>query len=182
MKSRMFWIISAVLFAAGLFLWSRNHSMATLQKNTILSADRASKDTTIARGELKAYVRKHMNTTTTFILDGSYGRAAAATQASQTPAANGSLYQEAQSACASHSDSITQAHCVTNYLNAHQAVNGAANIAPTTPPPSQADYTYTYASPRFSWDAAGILLLVGGIGLGASFVVGFRARVRSHGR
>lgn len=178
MKKRLLWIVSAILFAAGLFLWSRNHSMAILQKNAILVADRKAQDTTVARNDLKVFVSKHMNTTTTFILDGSYGRAAVAAQGTQQPATNGSLYQEAQSACASHSDSITQAHCVTNYLNAHQAVNGAANAAPTTPPPNQADYTYTYVSPKFSWDAAGILLLIGGIGLLIAFINGFRARVK----
>jgi hypothetical protein len=152
MKTR-FWIILA-LVSAGFGLWqlANNAHQTTVLRNNITTLDQSGQDTTTALANLSSFSHNHMHASVNVGLDASYQRAVMASQAASQP--SGTIYAQAQAACASHADSIVQARCVTDYVSAH--------LQPTAtppPPPDRSKYQYSYHSPLWAPDAAGLAFL-----------------------
>jgi hypothetical protein len=169
-------IFSVVCMIIGLFGYRQNLTNAYAKEAQILALDTAGQDTTSSVQDLKTYTESHMHADVSFWLEQSYTRAVASAQAkstaTQTSTADSNLYAAAQASCSGHTDSVTQATCVTAYVSAHPA-------ATTTPPtpvelPTKTAFTYNFVSPSWSWDAAGISFLLGGAGLIAAIVLALK--------
>lgn len=166
--TRRIFTLSLIVLAIGIAAYVHNGLTAASDVRSIQTQDSNSQDTGPAINFLKSYVAKHMNSSVNFTLSAGYNRAVdAAKQAQAAAVPSGAVYAQAQAACASHADSITQANCVINYVNMH-ATPGASQI-PQVPMPDLANYTYHFSSPGWTFDLAGILLSLGfaGIVIGA---------------
>ncbi len=156
--AKYLFILSAILFVAGILLYRNNAVSAQKQVEAIIAADKAGKPVDQDIKKLETYVKSHMNSSTNFALQGSYSRAVAAAQAAALQQTQGGakVYTDAQAACSARVDSIQLSNCVTNYI--------AANSTPgqTAPAPAQVDrdqYIYKFTAPAWSWGAAGIVML-----------------------
>jgi ABC-type phosphate/phosphonate transport system substrate-binding protein len=156
--AKYLFILSAILLIAGILLYRNNAVSAQKQVEAIIAADKAGKSVDQDIKKLEAYVKSHMNSSTSFALQGSYSRAVAAAQAAALQQTQGGakVYTDAQAACSARVDSIQLSNCVTNYI--------AANSTPgqTAPAPAQVDrdqYIYKFTAPAWSWGAAGIVML-----------------------
>lgn len=139
-------IIFAILSIVGLRL---NAEKALDLKNQILDKDNQAQDAKADLEELRQYVFSHMNTSTKVELVASYNRAVEAAKSGQ----NNSVYAEAQANCDRRGvSSVAQAQCVQEYL--------AARVAPTEPSVDKTPYIYSFASPSWSFDLAGVSLLL----------------------
>lgn len=147
--SFLFLVTSAVAMAV-------NHASAVSRVTAIVAEDASGKDTTISRDQLKAYSAAHMNASTSLELTASYNKDVKAAQNAASGAqATGQVYAQAQAACASKSDSLVQARCVSAYIAAHSTPL-AQPKAPVLPDRSK--YQYRYGSPAWSLDLAGLSL------------------------
>lgn len=160
--AKYLFILSAILLIAGILLYRNNAVSAQKQVETIIAVDKAGKPVDQEIKKLEAYVKSHMNASTSFALQGSYSRAVAAAQAAALQQTQGGakVYADAQAACSARVDSIQLSNCVTSYI--------AANSTPgqTAPAPVQVDksqYIYKFTAPAWSWDSAGIIAAIGGI-------------------
>jgi hypothetical protein len=165
-KRIMFVLAAALLFIGGLYVRSLNGSSSRKQAADIVRLDSSGADISPTLDSLKTYVHTHMGASATVVLNGSFGRAdAAAKVAAQAPTASAQVYADAQKACSGHTDSITQARCNTQYIQAH-----LANLPSPTPVPQPkvADYTYRFVSPLWTPDLAGALIL----GAVAALIIG----------
>jgi len=156
MKSKYFFAIAVLALVVGLDQVVLHQRHAGELVTTIEAGDQQGLATTTEQQTLQQYTHDHMAVSETVFLAGSYNRAVAAAQAAANPASNGQVYAEAQAACASHADSITQANCVLAYVAAHST--------PSTDPqavvqPSKAAYTKTFTAPSWTADSAGIAFL-----------------------
>jgi hypothetical protein len=156
MKSRYFFALAvmSIVVAGGLIGYNRHHLGGMV--DAVIAKDAAATDTTADVVAIQSYVRHHMGTSATVELKGSYNRAQAAAVAAANPASNGTIYSDAQTACASKADSIVQARCVQNYLATHSqpSANPQAVVQPNL-----SDYTKIFKGPTFSFDTVGIALL-----------------------
>lgn len=155
--AKYLFILSAILLIAGILLYRNNAVSAQKQVEAIIAADKAGKPVDQGIKKLETYVKSHMNSSTSFALQGSYSRAVAAAQAAALQQTQGGakVYADAQAACSARVDSIQLSNCVTNYI--------AANSTPgqTAPAPTQVDknqYIYKFTAPAWSWDVGGIVL------------------------
>jgi hypothetical protein len=158
MQKLVLFIVAAVALAgAGLYFRLDNAQEAKAQAENIIGQDAAGADTTAAQAALETYVKTHTGSTVSFTLNGAFARAeAAAKAAASAGAANSKIYADAQRACASKTDSVTQARCNHDYLSRH-LVN-VPNAAPVTAP-KLSDYQKTFKAPLWTTDLAGALLL-----------------------
>ena len=160
MKPRYLFGLAGLVLLYGLFAYHQNFETAASMSHQIVTADGAGQSVTSSLAELETYVHRHLGTTTTVILSGSYDRAAALAKTTTLPATNGQIYSDAQAACAGHDSSVAQAQCVTAYVSARLA----APASPTaTPAPTQAAFTYHYKAPLWTPDATGLALAIAAI-------------------
>src|SRR5262245_14987701 len=138
MKPRYFFIIAGIAVGIGLAGVAVHQEHATNLTTALLKRDTSGFDTTSDQHQLSSYIRQHMGVTQTVYLAGAYGRALQAAQAAANPASNGMIYVQAQAACASHADSVTQANCVQAYLSSHAQPSANPQAVAM---PSKATYT-----------------------------------------
>ncbi len=167
MKPRYLLIAALLVLLYGIYGYHQNGQSAAKLATQITTQDNANQSITAPLDQLEAYVHNHLGATTSVFLAGSYNRAVAATKLSATPPVDGSVYADAQAACAGHSSSVVQAQCVTSYVTARLQAQPAT--APAVAP-AKASYTYRFAAPRWTADAVGLafllaLLLAAGAGL-----------------
>lgn len=153
MKPRLFIIIAVVAALVGLWQLAGNARQSAAMRDKIITKDQAGSDVKTDIQSLIIYVHNHMHASAKFELAGSYQRAADMAAASNQP--SGTIYAQAQAACASKADSVTQARCVSDYVSKH--------LLPATtppPPPDHAKYTYDIHSPIWAPDTAGVAVLL----------------------
>lgn len=139
-------IVFGVLSIVGLRL---NAEKALELKNQILVKDNQTQDVKEDLETLRQYIFSHMNSSTKVELVASYNRAVESAKAGQ---GNG-VYNEAQAACDQRGvSSVAQAQCVQEYLVSRGTV--ADPVVDKTP------YIYSFASPSWSFDLAGVSLLL----------------------
>lgn len=160
MKKRyglLLFIASMVVVLAGCMAIVSNRQSAATQAKQIILADQAGTNVETNLLKLKVFAASHMKVNVKFVLTGSYDRAVAAIKAKSN--ASSATYAAAQAACDRRGvDSVRQSSCVSNYI--------AANGGPTAEVklPDVANYTYQYTGPTWSFDMAGILILIGALG------------------
>lgn len=156
MKPRYLVIVALLLLIYGVYTYNQNGRNAVHLASVITSQDNADQSITPTLNQLEAYVHNHIGASTSVFLAGSYNRALAASKLTATPPVDGSVYADAQAACAGRTSSVVQAQCVTDYVS--QRLQSQAAAPATTP--SKASYTYRLGSPRWAPDQAGLALLV----------------------
>ena len=155
---------SVVLLIVGALLYRNNAVRTQAQVTAIIAADKAGKPIDKLLRKLTAYTQLHMNTSTSFALQGSYLRDYSAAQAAalQQTQAGAKVYSDAQANCSAKVDSIQLSNCVTNYIAANSSPN---QMATTTVTIDKTKYMHSLTAPAWSWDASGILITLGSLGL-----------------
>jgi hypothetical protein len=178
MMKRIFFVLAAAALGfAGLYFRGQNATEANRRADAIVEQDLAGQDPTASIAALKAYVQTHTGASVDFTLTGAYDRDLKAYQSAKSSTDQSQVYIEAQKACGGQRDSITQAKCVTQYVQARMA---AATPAPSPPPePKLAKYRYDLNAPLWASDLPGALLL--GAVIAALFAVaGLFTRRKRH--
>lgn len=173
MKARYFFIIALIALVVGGGQLVSHQKHASRMAVKILGQDVAGGDTQASRDALSSYSKSHMGTSQKLFLIGSYTRAKAEASAAINPISNGKVYAEAQKTCSGRTDSISQSKCVQVFITTHMVANPNPKLLPQ---PKAADYTKTYPSPGFSFDSAGISILIAL----ASVVAGASAITQRH--
>lgn len=148
------------------FFWqiSDNRSRLNSLIEEVKSADSLAQPTQEKLQAVENFSKSHMFASSSVILAEQYKR----DMQSSKNAPSQDIYAEAQAACASHSDSVTLARCVSNYLASRSSVDSSKQA---TPAPKIQDYTYGFRSPLLAADLAGIFLLTALITGGAALLV-----------
>ncbi len=160
MKS--FYLLFIALAATAIGVWQLNVDAngAHQQRDLIVTTDQSGQDVTADIKQLQTYTANHMNASVSFELSGSYQRAVDAAKAATVPNANGQIYAQAQAACAGRASAVVQAQCVAAYLSAHPGPAAAS-----APAPIESDYVYSFKSPAWAPDSAGISLAAAALSL-----------------
>jgi hypothetical protein len=159
MRKLYFFLASVALLAIGIWAYRSNATTARLKTAQLVEKDRKGSDVAAEVTALERFTSGHMNSDTSFTLEGKLERDTAAA----IPQANGAIYAEAQANC-QRGDSVQQARCVSDYVAARVNPNEAKPVIL----PNRASYTYNFRSPGWTPDLAGIALLAGFCGLAAS--------------
>lgn len=166
MKKRyglLLFIAAMAIVLLGCILLVKNRQDAANQAKQIIVSDQAGANVDTDLLKLKVYAASHMKVNVEFTLTGSYNRAVAAAK-EEANKANGT-YTAAQASCDKKGvDSIRQSQCVAAYIAAHPSPASTPKL------PDVAAYQHHYVGPAWSFDLAGILLILG-VGLGI-FAVG----------
>jgi hypothetical protein len=157
-KKRYLLIAAIGAFAIGMIQITVNQNQVKARAQDIVEKDEAGHDVKADVAALQVFVDSHMQTSTTFVLKGSYNRAVSVARAAADSSTNGNIYSQAQVACGSRSDSVTQAKCVSRYV-ANNSTPGA-NPQPIIMPQAN-DFTKSFNGPTWTLDAAGISFLLG---------------------
>ncbi len=155
MKIRYLFIAAIIAGVAGYFMLDMNRQSANKLLQAVDAKDAAGGDTAPEQAALSNYVRQHMGTSSDVFLKASYDRAVQAAAAA-VPRVDGRVYRDAQAACASRADSVSQARCVQTYLSTRS--QPAANPQPLVNP-EKAKYMASYKAPGWTPDGAGLALL-----------------------
>lgn len=156
MKKRyglLLFIVAMCAFLFGCMLLVDNRQEAANQAKQIIAKDQLGTNVDTDLIKLKVFAASHMKVNVQFVLSGSYDRAVAAAKAEASKSNAG--YAAAQASCDKKGvDSIRQSQCVAAYL--------AANPSPVVTPkmPGVATYSYHYIGPAWSFDLAGLVLIV----------------------
>lgn len=157
------WQIIALLILAALssayFLRQNNLGMVQL-RNGVVIADETGQDLSQSIEALNQHVFSHMNTqiVRSVELVKTYDRRARAIIEAAVPAPNRSLYEEAASACAGRGPlfSDVRNQCVIDYINTN---NTGFGELPAINLPDKNRFIYSFASPLWTPDMAGLSLL-----------------------
>ncbi|HEX7259308.1 MAG TPA: hypothetical protein VF272_00025 [Candidatus Saccharimonadia bacterium] len=153
----IFFIIAALAAWIGFIQLGSHQKQTAKLVQSIVAVDKAGGNVSDKQRELIAYVRNHMRTSTSYMLEGSYGRAVSSAQAAAIPGGNGKVYADAQAACAGRADSVAQARCVQNFLAAH--VVPAANPQ-SVALPAKSEYSVKLSAPGWTADSTGLAFLL----------------------
>ena len=175
MKLRYLLIASGVCLVAGIFSIGQNVAGAQQLAANVVAQDSAGQSTTASLKTLSNYVGTHMGASQTVFLETSYTKAQATS--SVAPETSGQVYHDAQTACVSHTTAVNQADCVQSYLASH-ATPGSSTAITQPAAVNKTPYTYSYQSPRWTPDLAGILLLMGLLGLAGTGVIAVARRLK----
>lgn len=172
-------VVALILTATSIGLLRQNSIEAVRRFETVKQADRAGEGTTEALTAMQRYVSGHMNTQLERVsLEETYARdyKAALEKLASSGGVNEVNYEAAQAACqaelARTGSFPGYAQCVSDRV---------AQTAPGENPILQADlpkpelYQFTFVSPRWSPDLAGITLLITGV---VWLVVAFKVLAR----
>lgn len=178
-KKIRFWhlLILAIVFG-GLAAYSlRQNNLTMLQlKNDVFVADEKNGDVEAALEKLRNHVFSHMNTSLTTNAGSSeppvqlihrFNRAVAAEKAriSAQSQEAATIYGQAQNNCVNPNVPLTsQAQCIQEYV----AANG--KDVPQLQLPPKEYYTFDYVSPYWTFDLAGISLLLAIFFFGAALI------------
>ena len=158
MKARYFIVVAIICALAGIVFLRANSQNAANLRAQLLQSDTQSQDITSQLNQIKTYVFRHMNASVKFELTGSYERAVAAAKQAQAVNQSGDIYAQAQAVCGQDvgTGSVAQVKCVEDYLNQH--VTPGTNPQLTTLP-DRSLYNYSFSSPTWTADLAGLSLL-----------------------
>jgi hypothetical protein len=172
MKSRNFFIFAVVAALVGLGAVFADQHHASSLASALLKRNAAGFNTTTDQQTLANYAQHHMGVSEKLFLAGSYNQAVQAAQLAANPLSNGAIYAQAQAACASHADSITQANCVQAYVNGHTQPSANPQAVAI---PAKAAYTKSFTAPGWTPDVAGIAFLVAIVAAaGAAYLLALR--------
>ena len=161
MKTWVLFLISLILLIIGAGTRAASDRHAQTLAAGIIAADVANQPTTTLIANERNYVAKHMGANVSFELSNAYQQAQTAAQAAAVPQTNGSIYAQAQAACASIKIAVQQAQCNQNYLDSHLT----QATTPTVTSPNVGDYSYHFISPTWTPDLTGLLWLGSVLGL-----------------
>jgi len=177
MSKRILFAIAAILLAgAGIFFRASSMHTARDSADKIVQSDAASGSVSADIASLKDFVKAHMGASVSFTLKAAYDRAQAAATAASATNSNSQIYADAQKACSGKNDSITLARCNQQYLAQHLASAPAPVVVPV---PLLSYYQYKLASPVWTPDLAGALLLGAIVSLGFALPLGRKKSRRS---
>jgi ABC-type phosphate/phosphonate transport system substrate-binding protein len=160
MKLRLLFLGSVIALVVSIVMIMLNHRHAVVSARAIIVKDQNSQSVTGDLVELKKFVESHMRTGVSLELAASYDRAVEAAKAAAAPKVDPAIYQQAQASCAKHKVATVQTKCVADFVASHGAATGTAPILP-----DRSRFSYTYKSPGWSPDAAGLTLLASVCGL-----------------
>lgn len=155
-----------ILLAVGVllsvfFLRQNNLKMVEL-RNRVITADTVGLGIQPAITELNEHVFKHMNTKIVRPIElvETYNRQAQQAIQAASQGSGRDLYKEATQACERRGVPLASiAQCIANYV----AQNSTTAAAPEIKLPNKNRFIYTFASPRWTPDAAGFSLLLTGV-------------------
>jgi hypothetical protein len=159
-------LVSAMLIsgAVSVFALRQNNITMIRLRDDVYAADKSGGDVEGAMRELRKFVYAHMNTnlrsgsTTTeapIQLTETYNRVVAAEQARVAAlGGNGKVYASAKQKCQSITDSSEQVQCVQQYITENGGYKFQLSL------PAKEFYIFDFVSPRWTFDIAGIALLV----------------------
>ena len=161
-------IISALLFSGIAVYALRANNLRMLElKQAVFVADEQNGDVEAALQELRSFVNAHMNTRLRpadsteppIQLVNQFNRYIEAEQAKLAAQGGSSIvYQQAQARCETGAIPLTaRAQCIQEYVLA----NGGT-VKELTVPPKEL-YTYDFVSPSWSFDIAGIAIILAGL-------------------
>jgi hypothetical protein len=155
--------LAGLCFLVGAGALINNARTSDQLKQKVLALDGQARSTQAALSDLNHYAAGHMNASAHVELSESYDRAEAKAEAQGAQSqVNPQVYSQAQAACSSRRDSVTQARCVSDYVSKH-----APPVATSAAAPSRRLYQYSFVSPRWTPDLAGLSLLAGVVALAA---------------
>jgi type II secretory pathway pseudopilin PulG len=146
MNKRILFVLAIVLAAAGFYFQAQAAKVADTKKAQIVQAD---------------------------VAGGSYDRAAKAATASTGQPDTGQIYADAQRACSGKTDSVTQARCNQQYIQAH--TSSLPSPSPV-PQPKLAEYQHRVSAPLWTPDITGVLFLGALASAGAGLFAIWRQR------
>lgn len=158
-RNRYLLLSGVLLLVIAVVLGEVSHRHAKSLAVQIVNDDVAGKPTAAQQAELADYAKTHMQSSVALVLSGSFQRATDLAKAASKSNVAGDVYQQAQAACTQgKADSVKQAACVSDYM--------AKNAKPGANPqvvemPSKVQFTKSYQSPWFTFDATGIVTLLG---------------------
>jgi hypothetical protein len=155
MKKRYLIIVAIFATIAGLISLGITHQQAVAMVQQIISKDKVGDNTTADIAVLTDFVHSHTRASVSFVLEGSYQRAATAAQQAATPQANSSVYAAAQAACTVRNP-VTTANCIMSYIQAHSAPGAQPKPVAL---PDQTTFTYQLNAPAWAPDVAGLSFL-----------------------
>jgi hypothetical protein len=173
MNKRILFVLAIVLAAAGFYFQAQAAKVADTKKAQIVQADVAGDATDASIDDLKEYAKMHMGASASFTLSGSYDRAAKAATASTAQPDTGQIYADAQRACSGKTDSVTQARCNQQYIQAH--TSSLPSPSPV-PQPKLAEYQHRVSAPLWTPDITGVLFLGALASAGAGLFAIWRQR------
>jgi len=152
MTKRILVIVGLLLLGAGGWLAILNHNEAQTQVAAIIAKDNSGQGVEAELSALKSYAATHTNGSSSVTLTAALQRAQAQARAqSDSSASSSQLYSAAQQACSGHTDSITQARCVQDYVSKRLV---AAPAPSQVAAPKASDFVFAYGSPIWTPDAA----------------------------
>lgn len=158
-------ILFIALIASSIFALRSNNLKMIELKNAVYTADEQNGDVEAALKNLRNFVFSHMNTNLRANSNSSeppiqlinrFNAAVAAEQArvATLSASAASVYSAAQAVCERSSLALTaRAQCIQDYVTQHGSDVPSLNL------PAKEFYTFDFASPRWSPDLAGWLLV-----------------------
>lgn len=156
MKAR-YWIALAIILAVVAVLGMRHNNITAHDMQAeIIARDMEGEEVEEQLRELEYFTHNRMNATAPgrmeVFLQGSYEQAVADAEAAADQAVGGEVYQQAQSACEEEGrDPRDVAECAQDFISER-----LGDEQPEADIPEEADYTYTFISPRWSPDIAGL--------------------------
>jgi hypothetical protein len=154
MKTSHWFGIGILGAVVSLGLIAHSHSSARHQATQLVAQDAAGQDESQVVDKLRQYASHHMGASVSFVLNGAFERQQQLAQTEAQPQTSGDVYKQAQAACASIKNPVQQAQCNQNYLNSHLQAATPSRVTQ----PNQADFSYVFASPVWTPDAAGLVL------------------------
>ncbi len=167
-------LLAATLLLCGLALRYQAATAARQTAAEIEQADRKGEDVAGRLTELARYSSSHGGAGVTVRLEGSYERAVAAAKAHNArAAASGSIYRQAQAACAGRKSARDQAKCNQDFISSRLATGAVEPV----PAPDRSQFVRRLSSPPVALDVSGLMLLAGGLSLATAVFLFLRSRL-----
>jgi hypothetical protein len=157
---QLFLLLVIFILLSGFFLRQNNLTMVRLRSEVVV-ADESGQGVTEAIEALNQHVFSHMNTQIVRPVElvKTYDRQARAIIEATVPAPNRSLYEEAAAVCAGRGSlfSDVRNQCVIDYINTN---NTGFGELPKINLPDKNRFIYSFASPLWTPDLAGVSVLI----------------------
>lgn len=170
MKSIYFFIIAGVLSISAIVGLRLNFQTVAQMRDEILTLDIEGQPVDGKINTLREFSLNHMNADVEFELTGAYARAVEKAKMASEP--TGAIYDAAQAACDRQGvSSVAQAQCVQDYLSARLSGNQNQDVEL----PNEREFFYSFVSPNWAPDLAGLSLL----GVALATLIGLIVYIRN---
>ncbi len=152
-------LMFSLLLTVGLFSLRHNNLKMVELRNAVVVADENNGDVESALADLNKHVFKHMNTKIVRPIEmvGGYNRSVEAVIRESSNSGHRDIYAEATKVCEKRGIPVASiAQCAANYAMQNNSTKDPAGIKL----PDKNLFTYTFASPKWAPDFAGIVLLI----------------------